>query len=180
MGDSDDIVVESEDDGAEEKADAKLKRLRQELKKAHHERDEYLAGWQRSKADYINLSRRVREEDRAQERLGAARIARGVIAALDSIEAAKNAPNHNAAAIEALEPIGRQLQDALCELDVTRFTPVPGDRLDPARHEPIQTVATDDENEDNTVSETLQSGYAVGDTVIRPARVAVNHYQPND
>lgn len=177
MSDSDDVIVEPEEDGAEEKADAKLKKLRDELKEAKKERDEYLAGWQRSKADYLNLSRRIREEDEAQTRHAAARVARSVIAILDSIEAAKLGTISNEE-MKTLGPIEQQLCEALRELGVVPLTPKKGEVFDPNRHEPIQTVATENENEDNTISETLQSGYTMHGFTIRPARVAVNHYQP--
>lgn len=175
----DDVTVEPEDDGAEEKADAKLKKLRDELKETQKERDDYLAGWQRAKADYVNLSRRIREDDQAQTRNGAAKIARGVIAVMDSLEAARKNSTVDEKTLSALALIERQLEEVLKGFGVVVFTPEQGAMFDPLVHEPIQTVATEEENEDNTISETLQSGYAIDGVPIRPARVKVRHYNPS-
>ena len=47
------LVIEDEEKGAESVAD-KLKKLRAELEKCKEEKQEYLIGWQRCKADSIN------------------------------------------------------------------------------------------------------------------------------
>lgn len=178
MTDSDDVTIEPENDGAQDTAEEKLKKLRTELREAKAEAAEYLAGWQRSKADYINLSRRVREEAERGTKNGAARMAEGLIAVFDSLEAAeKSAAGAEAAVASGIAQVISQLEAALREHDVARFTPTAGDLFDPERHEVVHTVATDSEKEDNTVSETLQSGYEIGGMLIRPARVAVKHYQ---
>lgn len=175
-----DVVLEPEDDGIEEKADAKLKKLRAELMEAKNEAAEYLAGWQRSKADYINLSRRMREEGIANAQNGVFKMAKSVISVFDSLEAAeKNADEAGDAVLGGIRQVIKQLEGALGEHGITRFTPLPGGAFDPERHEVVRTVATSEEKEDNTVSETLQSGYELGGAVIRPARVAVKHYQHN-
>lgn len=188
MTDSDDVTIEPENDGAQDTAEEKLKKLRTELREAKAEAAEYLAGWQRSKADYINLSRRVREEAERGMKNGAARMAESLIAVFDSLEAAEKSLPAAAAAQAGADTSGgavasgiaqviSQLEAALREHDVARFTPTAGDLFDPERHEVVHTVATDSEKEDNTVSETLQSGYEIGGMLIRPARVAVKHYQ---
>jgi len=40
----------------------KLKKLREKLKKCQKEKEEYLDGWQRSKADFINTRKKEEEE----------------------------------------------------------------------------------------------------------------------
>lgn len=179
MSDADtDIVIEPEDDGASEKADAKVKKIKDELKRVTEERDEYLAGWQRSKADYVNLSRRVREQEEQLVKTSTAKVARSVITVFDSLEAAYGvAKQEGGALVGGLEQVIKQLEQALKDNGAHRFTPEPGDTFDPSRHEPIQTVATEVESEDNTVSETFQSGYEVSGMVVRPARVSVKRFQ---
>lgn len=174
----DDVVLEPENDGAEEKADSKLKKLREALKKAKAEAAENLAGWQRSKADYVNLSRRIREDAEREARQELVKLARSIISVFDSLEAAEKAAKEAEKPVrDGIQQVVRQLENALKEFGVARFTPLIGDAFDPIRHEPMQTVATDSEKEDNTVSEIFQSGFELDGTVIRPARVAVNHYQ---
>lgn len=180
MSDVDDVIIEPENDGAEEKADTKVKKVRNELKRIQAERDEYLAGWQRSKADYVNLSRRMREQEAASSRQGVAKLARSVIAVFDSLEAAKKVAESDgtSSVVQGLIQVEKQMESALLELGVARVTPEVGASFDPLKHEPIQTVACTEENLDNTVSEVFQSGFEIDGVVIRPARVAVCHYQP--
>ena len=40
---------------------SKLKKLKKELKDCQQERQEYLNGWQRAKADYMNLKKELEE-----------------------------------------------------------------------------------------------------------------------
>ena len=54
--DLDDSVV------AEENAAAMIKKLREKLKKAESEKQEYLTGWQRDKAEFINARKRDQED----------------------------------------------------------------------------------------------------------------------
>jgi len=179
MTDVDDVVVEPEDEERGSAAEKKLARLRRELAEAKKERDEYLLGWQRSKADYVNLSRRAREETLLQAKSGVARLARSVIAVFDSLEAALKGAKHEGASETltlGLEQVTKQLESALSEHGVKRFMPQKGELFDPERHEPIKTVATDEEKEDNTILETFQSGYEVDGMTVRPARVSVQKY----
>ncbi len=174
MKDTDDITIELENDGAEEKTTAKLKKLREEIKKIKKERDEYLDGWQRSKADYVNLSRRMREQEELLTRNQTAKATAGMITVFDSLEAAyKSAKSDSGELLEGIKQVMGQLETVLKEHTVVRFTPKIGEAFDPERHEPIQTVATKDDKLDNTISETLQSGYEISGTIIRPARVVV-------
>lgn len=179
MTNTDDVTVEPEDELGGS-AEAKLAKLRAALNEAKKERDEYLAGWQRSKADYVNLSRRAREESALQKKNGVAKLAESVITVFDSLEAALKGADREGASETVtlgLTQVARQLESALSEHGVKRFTPSPGETLDPERHEPIHTVATDDEKEDNTVLETLQSGYEVDGMIVRPARVSVKRHR---
>ena len=51
-----DDEIKIEDEG-EENFEQKLKKVKEELKKCQKEKDEYLAGWQRAKADFINAKK---------------------------------------------------------------------------------------------------------------------------
>jgi molecular chaperone GrpE len=162
MNDADDVTLEeSTEDGDTGTAEQKLKVLRDKLKAAQNEAGENLAGWQRAKADYVNLMKRMRDADQELGRAGVAALAREVIAVFDSIEAA------------GLESVLKQLDTALQRHGVTRFTPAVGDQFDPTREEAVSTVATENKTEDNTIHEVLQSGYLMGTLTVRPARVVV-------
>jgi molecular chaperone GrpE len=167
--DNDVVVEETSDDGDEGTAEQKLKKLRDELKEAKQERDANLAGWQRAKADYINLEKRMRVAGAEATQSAARAVALGFIPALDSLEAAAQGD-------PGVVAILRQADEALKAHGIVRFTPQTGELFDPARHESVQVLATALPAEDNTVSACLQSGYELGGVIIRPARVIIKHH----
>lgn len=174
----DDIVFEPEEDGKTQNSAQKMKKLREERDSARHERDDYLAGWQRSKADYVNLQRRMREAGEEITKTAVATIVQSIIPVFDSLEAALHAAeegDHNVK--KGVEQVITQLESALKENGVTRFKPQQGDPFDPDKHEPMQTVASNKKNEDNTIHECYQSGFEMKGTTIRPARVAVRKFE---
>jgi molecular chaperone GrpE len=165
MDDVDDVTVESEDgEGSTGTPEQRLKILREKLKKAQAEAGENLAGWQRSKADYVNLQKRSRDDLLLSADAAKARTLESFIPVFDSIEAS------------AHEAVLKQLDSTLERLGVTRYRPDILSHFDPHTMEAVTTVATEDETQDNVVHSVLQSGYRSGDSIIRPARVTVyNH-----
>ena len=166
MDDIDDVVIEdSTEDGDTGTPEQKLKLLRDKLRRAEAEANDNLAGWQRAKADYVNLSKRLRDLEGSMSRAGIAAVLKELVAVFDSVEAS----GHPA--------ILKQLDSSLVRLGATRFTPAVGDAFNPELHEPVQTVATNSKEEDNSIHSVLQSGYSVDSVTLRPARVSVFHYQ---
>ena len=81
--DEDKIIDEEvlEEDGLNDK----LKKLRVELKECEKQKAEYLAGWQRTKADFIN-ARKDEEKARAEfAKFAAERVLREMLAVADSL-----------------------------------------------------------------------------------------------
>lgn len=166
MDDTDDVVIEdSTEDGDTGTPEQKLKVLRDKLKRADTEAADNLAGWQRAKADYINLQKRSREDLELLSARAAGSIIEELIPVFDSLEAS------------AHDAVVKQLDQALLKLGVTRLRPSVGETFDPAVHEAVQGVATDEKTKDNTIHSTLQSGYIIGGITSRPARVIVYHYE---
>ena len=162
--DVDDVVIEdSTEDGDTGTPEQKLKLLRDKLKAAQAEANDNLAGWQRAKADYVNLSKRLKDMEGSMSMAGVATVVRGLVDVFDSVEAS----GHPA--------IMKQLTASLIRLGVERITPAVGDMFDPAQEEAVQTVATNNKEEDNTVAHVLQSGYRIDAVTLRPARVSVYH-----
>lgn len=163
--DSADIEIEdSTEDGDTGTAEQKLKLLRDKLRRAEAEAGENLAGWQRAKADYVNLQKRSREDFALVQDSGVSGTLAELAPVFDSIQAS------------AHEAVIKQLDAALVKLGAERYQPNVGDVFDPNIHEPVSTVATSDQSLDNTIHSVLQSGYRRGTGIIRPARVTVYHF----
>ena len=86
----------------EEKASKKVKKIKNELKACQKERAEYLAGWQRAKADYINLQREHEQKIANYCKFANEGLILELLPILDSFEAAiKNSPEDKKEGISA-------------------------------------------------------------------------------
>lgn len=148
---------------------ALIKKLREKLKKAIEEKQEYLDGWQRARADFINFKKEELARHAHQEAQNKAEFAEVLIPTLDSLEMAlKNHPT------KELEILQNQLLNSLKKIGVERFG-VAGEEFSPHRHEALAQTG-----EGDVVVSVERSGYAIkspgqsnGDKVIRPAHVTL-------
>lgn len=176
--DKDDVVIDTEGvdvgaseeeiEAAESRMDAKAGKLKKELEQVKKERQEYLDGWQRAKADYVNALKRFEEEKKGAIALGTAVSARAFIPVLDSLERAEQAGEIP----ESFTGIAKQLHDAVKTLGLEKFGTV-GEKFDPNLHEALGQDPTDDASKDDTVTAVLESGWKGKDMVLRPAKVRV-------
>jgi molecular chaperone GrpE len=170
-----DVDFEPEDElGTVGAAQAKIKKLRSELKETQAKRDEYLAGWQRAKADAINTKNdALRNADRAIERAKEA-LVEEILPALDSFDMAAASESWDVLAEEWKSGIGRmhnQLLEILRRNGVIRFGE-PGEIFDPRKEEALQEV-DDGDGESHTVLKVIRHGYMMDERVIRPAQVII-------
>jgi len=153
-----------------------VKKLREDLKKAREEKQEYLTGWQRAKADYVNLERSEetkRKELRAHITAG---FVEDLLPTLDSFDMAfanKEAWEKVDANWRAgVEYIYQQLVRTVEDYGVKKVG-VLGEVFNPTIHEAIEMVPTKQEDQDHTIASVIQYGYTAGERIIRPARVKV-------
>lgn len=172
--------VESTEDGEELPKKDIAKKLRDETKKLQKEKEEYLTGWQRAKADYVNLQR---EFDLARVNisiLAKEKMVEKLLPALDSFEMAFANKEH-------WEKIDKDWQDgitsiyqqlisglALSGIEKIDMNDIP---FDPNIHQSISIVETADEKKDHTVEKILQVGYKIGERIIRPAKVTIYEFK---
>jgi len=174
---------ENTEDRAPEAADlaGKFKKLKAELKACQTERAEYLAGWQRAKADYLNLKKEV-EENRGEVAKWAKE---GVLADLFSIadsfemafgnkEAWEQAPENWR---KGIEYIYNQLQTIFRDHGVEEINPKLGNKFDHNEQESIGTVPTENEKEDDEIAQVIKKGYKLHGKIIRPASIKTKHYK---
>lgn len=176
MDENDDVVIEA--DGSEElggkggDAGAKVTKLKAELEKVKAEKQEYLDGWQRAKADYVNALKRFEEEKKNALAMGRVVTVGAFIPVMDSLERAEAAGE----VPETFKGIARQLHDAAKTLGLEKFGAV-GEKFDPNMHEALGQDSTDDAAKDDTVTAILEPGWKSKDSVIRPAKVRVAQFE---
>lgn len=177
----DDIsIVESTEDGLELPDKDKNKKLREEIKRLQKEKNEYLLGWQRAKADYINLQRELEAVRLNSSLITKEKVVENILPALDSFEMAfsnqdfwqKVDKNWR----QGIESIHDQIISGLNKSDIEKIDQV--DILfDPNIHQSIEKIKTDDKEKDHFVESILQVGYKVGNRIIRPAKVRIFEFE---
>jgi molecular chaperone GrpE len=159
MGTSDDEFVSEEE---AEAGPAALKSLREKLKKAVGEKQEYLEGWQRARADLANFKKEAAADFEESEARIKAELIEELLPALDVLEL--SVKHHDDKTLKMLE---KQFLDSLKRLGVERYGAV-GEEFSPHEHEAIAM-----QGDDHLIKSVERSGYKVGSKIIRPAQVII-------
>ena len=175
MNDSEEFIAEEEAEGGP----AALTSLREKLKKAVEEKQEYLEGWQRARADLVNYKKEESSAQGEREARVKAEFVEALLPALDAFEMAFGTKWYETASPEwkgGVMSIYRELVRSLERFGVKLFTPL-GEKFDPSRHEAVRETKVMRKEDDHTVVSVERSGYAIGDTIIRPAQVTIGTYE---
>ncbi len=164
---------EEELEAVESRVDSKVTKLKKELDVAKTEKQEYLDGWQRAKADYVNALKRFELDKRAAITLGQTKAVLLFMPALDSLARARQSGDTLPPGFEA---IAKQLEDASKAIGLTAIGAV-GEKFDPNMHEALGQDSAASEAEDEVVTVVLETGWKAGEAVIRPAKVRVSHFE---
>jgi len=164
----------------EEKAEDKIKEVKKQLKECQSEKQEYLDGWQRSKAEFVNFKKRSEESKKELLQYASENIISEIIPTLDNFEQAMKNKEIWESVDEnwrkGIEMIYFQLMEVLKRNGVTEMNPV-GKNFDPKIHESIETVETEDEKDNDKILEVIQKGYQIGERVIRHPNVKVGKFE---
>ncbi len=145
------------------------------LAAAERERDEYLNGWKRAKADLANYKRDEAERFQAFAKLAGESLVAELLSLFDSFDLGRAAVRGDEKAEEGFLLIWAQLEDILRRHGLEAIPAPPGTPFDPARHEGVGEETS--EHPPGTVAEEVSRGYAYGGRVLRPARVKVSKGQ---
>jgi molecular chaperone GrpE len=173
------LEFEFNEDG-EEDLKKTLKKLRVDLKQAKAEKEEYLTGWQKERADFINYKKQEDERRAVFSESLRERILTRFLTVVDSF----NMAFANKEAWEkvdenwrkGVEYIYTQMNTIFEEYGVKAIGEV-GDVFDPNIYQSIDVVETDKKEMEHKVASVIQKGYKLADRVIRPARVNVYEYK---
>lgn len=146
--------------------------------------DEYLDGWKRARADYLNLKKEMEAQNKEIKEWMSKIMILPLLSIVDSfLKAFSQIPENikNEPWIKGIEGIKKQFEDYLKEQGVEVMI-VRGEKFDPAKHEaiaahevgePRPAVAGRESGESGAIAEELQKGYLVNGEVLRPAKVRV-------
>lgn len=128
---------------------------------------------QRERADVSNVRRRHEEQITSLKSVVKANVVRDLLPVIDNFERAlKHVPAELEGNdyIKGVQAVVKQFEKTLGDMGVERIKTV-GEPFDPTFHEAVSVE--DGEGSTEVVSEELQSGYKIGDEVIRHAMVRV-------
>ncbi len=178
--DEEEIVEFEFNEDGEEDLKKTLKKLRADLKIAKKEKEEYLTGWQKERADFANFKKQEEDRKAMFSEAMRERILSRFLTVIDSFNMAfankeaweKVDPNWR----KGVEYIYSQMQGVFEEYGVKAIGEV-GEAFDPNIHESIEMVQTEEKEKEHKIAVVIQKGYKLGDRVLRPARVNVFEYK---
>ncbi|MFA5349247.1 MAG: nucleotide exchange factor GrpE [Candidatus Paceibacterota bacterium] len=152
---------------------SELDKLKKELEEVIKEKDQYLAGWQRARADHLNYIKDEQERLKLLIEYANQGLIMELLPILDSFEKAEMAIPQGYTdnqIIKGFLQIAEQIKgilknQGLEELEI-------GQSFDPATQE-IVSLEPNPELENDTIIEISLKGYAFKGKVIRPAKVKI-------
>ena len=144
--------------------------LQAKLDQVTAERDEYLDGWRRAKADLANYKKDELKRLEEVAKFGSEELLRDLIVVLDSFDLSLAALEKNSQAEKGVYLIRSQLMDALRRRGLERMKVESGQPFDPAFHE---AVGESEGGASGTIDVEVEAGYLLNGKVLRPSRVKV-------
>jgi len=159
----DKIKYVNEDD--EDGADKKIKKTKDKLHLCEGERAEYLAGWQRAKADLINYKKEQEAKIGEIFKFANEGLIYEILPVLDSFELAiKHGTD------QGTQQLYNQLKGILKNQGLEEIGSI-GEKFNPELHEAVGEI---DGGEQGIVAEEIQRGYKFNNKVIRASKVKIN------
>lgn len=154
----------------EKQKEDKSKKEANKLKKCEKLRDEYLAGWQRAKADFENYKKKEmknKQEDR--EYFNKDWILR-ILELYDNLERAEDYLPDELKENDWVKAVNEIQKQFLLSIEGLEEIRAEGEHFNPKEHEALEQVKGEGTG---IIAEVLQKGYKLNSKVIRPAKVKV-------
>lgn len=172
-------IIENDDSDEIDETEGNLllrvQKVKKELQACTKERKEYLEGWQRAKADYLNSKKRYEEERTEVVTRAEMRMIEKILPLCDSFDMAlahTDTKEEGTVWKTGFSQIHAQLMSILSDFRVTEIVAL-GEKFDPYKHEALSSIMVDAQVKNDTVVSVLQKGYVRGDTLVRPAKVII-------
>ncbi|MBU0547118.1 nucleotide exchange factor GrpE [Patescibacteria group bacterium] len=152
-----------------------LEELKQNIVECNKLKEEYLAGWQRERADFLNYKRDELARNNEIISYASIDLILKILPILDNLDLAeKKIPRDliNNESVKGLLQIKIQLQDILKKRGVEEIEAL-GQKFDPNLHEAIEEVELKNK-EPNIIIEEIKKGYKFNKRVIRATKVRVS------
>ena len=145
-----------------------------ELEKYREQRDEYLAGWQKARADFLNYKKQEIERLKRFMEYGSQELILKILPILDNLEKAETqVPSdfRDNEWVKGISQVRVQIQDFLKKEGVEKIKTI-GEKFDPNFHEALEKIQVENKEPGKVIKE-IQKGYTLNGQVIRPAKVKI-------
>lgn len=156
-----------------------IKELQETIAKLEKEKEEYLNGWKRAKADFLNYQKEMEEKIKKMVDFANANLILDLLSVLDSFDLAINSLNDE----DKEKNIGKgylliqsQILEILRKYNLEIIEPKE-EKFNPLFHEALATKKCEKQNcdgsDDNLIIEVYSKGYLLNGKLLRPAKVKV-------
>ena len=142
-----------------------------EVLKCQKERDEYLDGWRRAKAELLNYKKEETKRFEIFAKLANEGLIREILKVLNSFDLGLASLEKDGSAQKGMYLIRSQLKDALKSCGLEEMTVSAGEIFNPATQEAVAEIESDQPA--GAVIEEVEKGYLLNGRVIKPPRVKV-------
>lgn len=149
--------------------ETELNQLKAEAAKAAENWDRFL----RAAAELENYRKRVQREKEELTRAVRETVIASLLPVMDNLERALEHSPNGTPLHDGLLQVQKQFERALAEFGLAEIVVKPGDPFNPNLHEAVSHVESA-EHPDGAVIQQVQSGYKLGDRLLRAARVVVS------
>ncbi len=157
-----------------------FKKCEEDLLKVKKERDEYLAGWQRERADFSNFKKEQVKVFEDIQKFANLNFILEILPILDNFEMAiRHLPENlkNDEWANGIIQIREQFKNIFKSQEIEEIK-TENEKFNPEFHEAIERVES--EKEEGTIIEEVQKGYLMNGKILRPSRVKVAVKKPTD
>ncbi len=148
--------------------------LNKKLKELEKQKQEYLAGWQRARADFLNYKKQDTERKKEFVKYAKEDFGLQVLSILDNIYIAeKKIPKELKEShwMQGFLKIKKQFENFLKEQGIEEIKSL-GEEFNPKFHQAAEQVETNKES--GIIVDVVRKGYMMNDRVIRAARVKIS------
>lgn len=148
--------------------------LNKKIEEAEKKAAEYLAGWQRERADFLNYKKEEMERITGLVGYAAQELVMKIFPILDNLDIAEKKLTDDLKkneSVKGLLQIKNQLLDFLKLQGIEEIKSM-GEKFDPHFHEAVEEIEVKDK-EKGIIVEEIQKGYKVNGELLRPAKVKI-------
>jgi len=158
------------------KQELNIEDLKKQLEELKKQKEEYLAGWQRERADFLNYKKEEMERIKGFLAYFGEEFVSKILPIMDNFEVVEKKLPEDLKKddnIKGILQIKNQILDFLKSQGVEEIKSV-GEKFDPNLHEVVEEVeSVSSADKSGIIIEEIQKGYKINGRLLRPAKVKI-------